>query len=221
MHFRAAKPSAQGRRYSGRAAVIEPSPQPHSEPGPPTPTALPRHEPVVVEDLAAVIRLPALLGKIRRVLAQVLVLDQAPADFPFQLLSKVPGDGIREYGLSWSDRDQLLRVFAGMTWGTEGHDPIWEVRVEVLPPADPASLRARALHQIAARRADSRFSEWDRFWHEEDNKSHILFGASAACTRFFEEEDPDQTATNYLAGALYALRASGALEAVLAAQRDA
>lgn len=193
--------------------MIEPVPQPAEEP--PQPPASPGSEPVVLEDLVALLRLPTLFEKLDRVLSEVQRLYQPPEDFPFQMLSTQPGDGVREYGLSWSDEDRLLRVFAGITWGTEGHDPIWEVRVEALPPLDAAKLRAGGMHRIAAKRAETRFSEWDRFWHEDSDKSWLLFGASASCTRFFEEEHPDRTAANYLSSALYALQSSGSLQAML------
>lgn len=194
--------------------MIEPVPLP-PEP-PPAASALPRTEPVVLEDLAALLRLPTLFEKLDRVLAEVQRQYQAPEGFPFQLLLPQAGDGVREYGLSWADPQRLLRVFAGMSWGAEGHDPIWEVRVEALPQLDPSTIRAGAFHRIAAKRAETRFSDWDHFWHEDDAKSWLLFGASASCTRFFEEEHPDSTAANYLASALYALQSSGALQAVLA-----
>jgi hypothetical protein len=198
--------------------VIEPVPLPPSKPEPVA--KAPSTEPVVLEDLAALIRLPTLFQKLNRVLLLMQANHQFAEDFPLQQLSTVPGDGIREYGLSWSDPDRQLRLFAGITWGTEGHDPIWEVRVELLPPLDPAILRQNGLHRIAARRAESRFSDWDRFWHDDDVNSHILMGASASCTRFFEEPHPDATAANYLASALYALQASGSLQALLAAIRE-
>ena len=88
----------------------------------------------------------------------------------------------------------------------------WAQRAQI----DPARVRNGGFHRIAAKRAETRFSDWDRFWHEDDPKSWLLFGASASCTRFFEEEHPDSTAANYLASALYALQSSGALQAVLA-----
>lgn len=194
--------------------MIEPVPQP-SEPPPPEPAA-PRTEPIVLEDLAALIRLPSLFEKLERVLLDVQRQYQAPEGYPFQLITPRAGDGVREYGLSWTDPQHLLRVFAGMSWGAEGHDPIWEVRVEALPALDPTRIRAGNFHRIAAKRAETRFSDWDRFWHEDDPKAWLLFGASASCTRFFEEENPDATAANYLASALYALQSSGALQAVLA-----
>ena len=193
--------------------MIEPVPQP-SDP-PPAEAVAPRTEPVVLEDLAALIRLPSLFEKLDRVLTEVQKQYVPPEDFPFELLATRPGDGVREYGLSFADSDRLLRVFAGMSWGAEGHDPIWEVRVETVT-LDPARVRNGGFHRIAAKRAETRFSDWDRFWHEDDPKSWLLFGASASCTRFFEEEHPDSTAANYLASALYALQSSGALQAVLA-----
>jgi hypothetical protein len=180
----------------------------------------PQTEPIVLEDLASLVRLPNLFQKLDRVLLVMQANHQFPEDFPFNLLSSDPGDGIREYGLSWSDPQRQLRLFAGMTWGTDGHDPIWEVRVELLPPLNPEFLRRASLHSIAARRAESRFSDWDRFWSEDNPTSHILLGASASCTRFFEEPHPDATAANYLASALYALQASGSLQALLAAIRE-
>jgi len=198
--------------------VIEPVPLPPSEPEPALKS--PATEPVVLEDLAALLRLPSLFAKLDRVLLVMQANHQFPSDFPLELLSTQPGDGVREYGLSWSDPQRQMRLFAGITWGTEGHDPIWEVRVELLPPLDPAILRTGGLHRIAARRAESRFSDWDRFWFEDNPKSHILFGASASCTRFFEEPHPDATAANYLASALYALQTSGSLQALLAASRE-
>ena len=194
--------------------MIEPVPQP-SEP-PAEDKSAPRTEPVVLEDLAALIRLPMLFEKLDRVLLEVQRQYQPPEGYPFQLLGHRPGDGVREYGLSWADEARTLRVFAGMSWGAEGHDPIWEVRVEALPSLDAERIRSGGFHRIAAKRAETRFSDWDRFWHEDDPKSWLLFGASASCTRFFEEENPDSTAANYLASALYALQSSGALQAVLA-----
>jgi len=198
--------------------VIEPVPLPSSEPDPPAEEQ--RVEPVVLEDLVALIRLPNLFQKLDRVLNNVRALYQAPEEYPFQLIDPQPGDGMREYGLSWVDEQRLIRVFAGITWGNEGHDPIWEVRVEALPPLDPEKIRGQGMHRIAARRAESRFSEWDRFWHDEDSKGWLLFGTSASCTRFFEEENPDHTAAIYLSSALYALQSSGALQAILAVAQE-
>jgi hypothetical protein len=196
--------------------VIEPAPLSPSAPEPKAEPEPPAAEPIVLEDLAALLRIPALFGKIDKVLWAMQLNFRLPDDFPFQLLSPSPGDGVREYGLSWSDEGRKLRLFAGMSWGTEGHDPIWEVRVEALPPVDAAALHQAGVPRIAAKRAESRFSEWDRFWYEEKADSALLFGASASCTRFFEEPHPDATAANYMSSALYALQASGALQTVLA-----
>ncbi|MCH2101628.1 MAG: hypothetical protein MK209_06870 [Planctomycetes bacterium] len=193
--------------------MIEPVPQPSDLP--PAEVAALRTEPVVLEDLAALIRLPSLFEKLDRVMLEVQRQYVPPEDFPFRLLADRPGDGVREYGLSFSDPQRLLRTFAGISWGAEGHDPIWEVRVEALPALDPARVRNGGFHRIAAKRAETRFSDWDRFWHEDNPKSWLLFGASASCTRFFEEDHPDSTAANYLASALYALQSSGALQALL------
>jgi hypothetical protein len=196
--------------------VIEPVPPP--DPAPREPLAKdPLMEPIVLEDLVTVIRLPALFKKLDRILAHVLQLYQFPDDYPFEILSTRASDGIHEYGISWSDKKRLLRIFAGMCWGTEGHDPIWEARVECLSPGGAEPIKQQDLHRMAARRADGRFSEWDRFWSEDESSSEVLIGASAACSRFFEEAKPDQVAAEYLAGALHAMQASGALLALLEA----
>lgn len=196
--------------------MIEPVPPP--DPAPQEPVARdPQVEPIVLEDLVTVIRLPALFKKLDRILANVLQLYQFPDDYPFKILSTCASDGIHEYGISWSDEKRLLRIFAGMCWGAEGHDPIWETRVECLSPGSAAPLKQQELHRMAAKRSDGRFSEWDRFWSEDQSGKEILFGASAACSRFFEETKPDQVAAEYLASALHAMQASGALLALLEA----
>ena len=173
----------------------------------------------MLEDLAAVVRLPALHRKLRRVLDAALHSFRPPSDAVLRPIAADPTDGVNEYGWSWCDGDGLLRLFLGMSWSDQGHDPIWEVRVEALRPGVAEQVRATRWHQISARRAGARFSEWDRFWHEEDSKSPLLIGASAACTRFLEDEDPDRAAADYLGGALYALWASGAVDGLVAAAR--
>jgi len=200
--------------------VIEPIPLPapeeDSSSGPTPPP-----EPIVLEDLAAAIRIPHLFRKVGRVLGIVRAsLSSAPA-LPMQASAGSPGNGVRQYGLTWSDEKGLLALFAGLSWGEEGHDPLWEVRLEAQPGFDPDLLRRGGLHAIAARRAGTRFSEWDQFWHEDAAGKTLLLGASAAATRFLEEEDPDATAAEYLSGALYALSASGALGALVQAAREA
>ena len=174
-------------------------------------------DPVVLEDLAAVLRLPGLFRKLDRVLSRMLQSFGEPADFGFGRVTERPTDGVLEYGHRWRDPEDLLAVFAGLTWGDSGHDPLWEVRIEALPRVDPTVVRERDLHRIAARRAESRFREWDRFWYEDTVCPEFLFGASAAGTRFLEETDPDGTAAEYLGGALYALHASGAARGLLEA----
>lgn len=180
----------------------------------------PRHEPVMVEDLVALVRLPALFEKLDRVLAMVRSAQVLPEGYPMQLSSEKPADGKLHYGLVWRDDQSGLELFAGLSWGDAGHDPAWEVRVQSSPGLDLAPLRARGLHRLAAKRAESRFSEWDHFWHEDTIDERYLVGASAACTRFLEEEHPDRTATEYLIGALHALHASGALHALIQAARE-
>ncbi|RMH05325.1 MAG: hypothetical protein D6702_00620 [Planctomycetota bacterium] len=192
-----------------------PLPNPGSESG--AGQEPPPDEPVVIEDLAAVVRIPSLQRKIRRILDRMLSSFQFPEDSPFRLVSPEPGDGVLEYGLRWRDPESGLSLFAGMSWGDGGHDPLWEVRLEAATGTDPGPLRASGLLRMAARRAESRFSEWDRFWHEDQAEAGFLIGASAACTRFLEETNPDGTAAEYLAGALHALHRSGALDAVRSA----
>ncbi|HEX9794186.1 MAG TPA: hypothetical protein VGC54_09420 [Planctomycetota bacterium] len=200
--------------------MIEPSPTP--PPAGPDPESLRQEggaDPVVLEDLTAVLRLPGLFRKLDKVLAAVTESFQLPEDSPFRPHGDGPGDGVHEYGFYWRDPDQLLQLFAGLSWGEAGHDPLWEVRIEALAALDPEQLRAGGLHRIAARRAEGRFSEWDSFWHEDKTRTSYLIGASAAATRFLEEENPDATAAEYLSGAVYALSASGSLGALLEAAR--
>jgi hypothetical protein len=195
--------------------LIEPTPPPGGDP-PPVQPAPPsgNEEPVVLEDMIAVVRLPALFRKLDRVLERMAASFTMPADSPFQAVSSKPADGVHEYGLRWVDPQAGLRLFAGMAWGDLGHDPLWEVRLQAHPDADIASLRSSGMLRMAARRAESRFSEWDRFWHEDQAEPGYLIGASAACTRFLEEANPDAVAAEYLAGALHALHRSGALSAL-------
>jgi len=201
--------------------VIEPSPQPPSEPQRPAPSSPPQSDPIVLEDLAAAVRIPGLFKRVHRVLARGYEIFHLPQDAPMALVSPRPGDGMVEFGFRWADPQGLLQVFSGMSWGDQGHDPIWEVRVEASSVELAAALRSGHWHRLAARRADSRFSEWDRFWQEEDATTPLLFGASAAVTRFLEEEDPEGTAARYLSGALYSMHASGALSALLEVAKDA
>ncbi len=198
--------------------MIEPVPLPPEPPaGEEAPP--PGSEAIVLEDLVAVIRLPGVFRKVERVLERMLASFRLPEDSPFRPWGEGPGDGRLEYGLRWRDTDGLLEVFAGMAWGDQGHDPLWEVRVAALPPVDADRIRRARLHRAAARRAESRFREWDVFWHEDRTEGSFLVGASAACTRFLEENDPDAVAAEYLAGALHALHASGALGALLEVAR--
>lgn len=200
--------------------MIEPAHLPPEE-GPLPAASDPNRDPIVLEDLAAALRLPVLMRKIDRVLARVELSFPFPAEeLAFESAPLVPSDGFHEYGLHWRDGGGLLQVFAGMSWGEQGHDPLWEVRVEALPGFDPADIRVSGLHRIAARRAENRFSEWDRFWWEDNREQRYLIGASAACTRFLEEPDPDASAAEYLAGALHSLCRSGALSALLEAARE-
>lgn len=201
--------------------MIEPTPLPPESAGPGGSPDQPPADPIALEELAAVVRLPGLYRKIDRVLRGMRDSFELPDDFPLQLVSETPGDAVHEYGLLWRDPQRLLQLFAGMTWGPNGYDPLWEVRIETLPPLQPDWLRERGLHRQAARRAESRFSEWDHFWHEDKTEEAFLVGASAACTRFLEESDPDTTAAEYLAGALHSLFVSGALQALLEAAREA
>jgi len=202
-----------------RSSLIEPVPLSPPEEDPSSGKS-PLPEPVTLEDLAAAVRIPHLFRKVERVLGIVSTsLSSAPA-LPMQASAGGPADGVRQYGLTWHDEKGLLTLFAGLSWGEEGHDPLWEVRLEAQPGFDPDLLRRGGLHAIAARRAGTRFTEWDRFWHEDTSGKALLLGASAAATRFLEEEDPDATAAEYLSGALYALSASGALGALVQAARE-
>lgn len=173
-------------------------------------------DPMVLEDLVALIRIPGMFQRIRRVLDRARLQFALPADSPFRPMAASSAQGVTEFGDRWCDVEQNLMLFMGMSWGDQGHDPIWEVRLESpsIPLAD--ALRSGGWARLASRRADSRFSEWDRFWHEEAKGVPLLLGASAAVTRFFEETDAEQTAADYLSGALYSLHASGALDALLA-----
>ncbi|TAH36969.1 MAG: hypothetical protein EYC70_08270 [Planctomycetota bacterium] len=201
--------------------MIEPTPPPPEEEGSGGSPDQASTDPIALEDLAAVVRVPGLYRKIERVLHSMRESFELPDDFPMQLVSEEPGDRVHEYGLYWQDAQRLLRLFAGMTWGASGYDPLWEVRVEAQPPFKPEWLRQSGLHRQAARRAESRFSEWDHFWHEDKTEEAFLVGASAACTRFLEEPDPDATAAEYLAGALHSLCVSGALHALIEAAVEA
>ncbi len=195
--------------------MIEPTPPPPgSAPAPVPAPGTPASEPVVLEDMIAVVRLPTLFRKVDRILERMRSSFSLPEDSSFRLVSERPADGVHEYGMHWRDEKAHLELFAGMAWGALGHDPLWEVRLQAGPPVDPAALRTSGMLRMAARRAESRFSEWDRFWHEDQAEAGYLIGASAACTRFLEEENPDGTAAEYLAGALHALHRSGALEAL-------
>lgn len=180
-----------------------------------------RLDAILLEDLAAVVRIPTFFRKIEAVIDRALLEFDLPQDSPFVRESPRPGDGVVEYGLAWTDRAGLLRIFLGMCWLEQGHDPAWEVRVEARSERVARALRLRRWHQLCARRAESRFTEWDRFWHEDEAKALPLLGASAACTRFFEDEEPETSAAQYLGGAFYALHASGALPALLQAAREA
>lgn len=200
--------------------MIEPTPLPPEEEEAGAGAERAPSDPIALEDLAAAVRIPGLYRKINRVLARMRESFGTPEDFPMEPVSDTPGDAVQEYGLYWQDRGHLLQLFAGMTWGDSGYDPLWEVRVEALPPLNPDWLRAAGLHRLAARRAESRFSEWDHFWHEDKTEERFLVGASAACTRFLEEQDSDGTAAEYLAGALHSLLVSGALQALVQAAAE-
>ncbi|KAA3615164.1 MAG: hypothetical protein DWQ01_00120 [Planctomycetota bacterium] len=197
------------------AVLFKPSatPEETSEELPEEPSL--RSEPVVLEDLVAAVRLPHLLGKLQRVLTRCRNSFQFPLDYPMVPLPEGAGEGWVDYGMRWADRYGSLLLFAGLSWGQAGHDPVWEVRLQALPGFSPDSLRQNGLHRAAARMAEGHFQEWDRFWHEDRPGETLLLGCSAAATRFLEEPDPDATAADYLAGALYALFASGALKALV------
>lgn len=201
--------------------MIEPAALPPGDP-PAAPDSGPdRLEPLLLEDFVALVRLPTLFRRIDAVIRRALLQFELPNDSPFQLESAQPADGVVEYGLRWSDARGRLRLFLGMSWLEQGNDPAWEVRVDAGAETIARSLHARRWPLLCARRAESRFTEWDRFWHEEDVKSLTLLGASAAATRFLEDEEPEASAAEYLGGALYALHASGALHALLEAARAA
>jgi hypothetical protein len=201
--------------------VIEPATPPPAETPPAPDAGADRIEPILLEDLAAVVRIPTFLRKVEGVLERALHEFDLPPDSPFVRESPRPGDGVVEYGYAWTDRSRLLRIFLGMSWFEQGHDPAWEVRVEARDERVARTLRLRRWQQLCARRAESRFTEWDRFWHEDEAKALPLLGASAAVTRFFEDDEPEVAAAQYLGGAFYALHASGALLALLQAAREA
>lgn len=201
--------------------MIEPAAPPPGD-SPAAPDLAPdRLEPLLLEDFVALVRLPTLYRRMDAVIHRALLHFELPADSPFRLESEKPGDGVVEYGLRWRDARGRLRIFLGMSWLEQGHDPAWEVRVDAGEAAVARVLHAKRWPQLCARRAESRFTEWDRFWHEEDVKSQTLLGASAAATRFLEDEEPEASAAEYLGGAFYALHASGALHALLEAARTA
>lgn len=200
--------------------VIEPSPQLPAKPQSSPYSEQPRTDPIVLEDLVALVRLPGLFTRVAKVLDRARAIFQLPIDSPFMLVDSEPGDGRVDFGYRWMDRNNLLMVFVGMAWGDQSRDPTWEVRVETSNPALAEMLRAGNWHHLAARRAESRFSDWDKFWHEDLAGTGLLLGASAAVTRFFEEENSECLAAEYLAGAFYALHASGALQALLEVARQ-
>jgi hypothetical protein len=200
--------------------VIEPSPQPPAEPQRSVSSGHPRTNPIVLEDLAAVMRIPALFQRVTKVLDHARAVFVLPDDAPFLLVDPHPGDGHFEYGYRWMDKNNLLCVFVGMSWGDQGNDPLWEVRVEAGSPMLAEMLRSGNWHRLAARRAESRFSDWGKFWHEDLAGSESMLGASAAVTRFMEEDNAEHMAAEYLAGAFYALFASGALSALLEVARQ-
>jgi len=201
--------------------VIEPAAPPPGDP-PAAPDSGPdRLEPLLLEDFVALVRLPTLFRRVDAVIQRALLHFELPSDSPFRLESERASDGVVEYGLRWSDAHGRLRIFLGMSWLEQGNDPAWEVRMDAGNARIAAALHARRWPHLCARRAESRFTEWDRFWHEEDLKSLTLLGASAAATRFLEDEEPEASAAEYLGGAFYALHASGALHALLEAARAA
>jgi hypothetical protein len=173
-----------------------------------------------LEDLVALVRLPGLLLRITKVLDRARAIFTPPTDSPFLLVDSQPGDGLVDFGYRWMDKNNLLMVFVGMSWAKQGCDPVWEVRVETASPAVAEMMRAGNWHHHAASRAESRFSEWGKFWHEDLVGNGILLGASAAVTRFFEEANAECMAAEYLADAFYALFASGALQALLEVARQ-
>ena len=194
------------------------------EPDPETAEAVkpasPRTDPILLEDLASLVRIPILVPKVEQVLRMARAAFNPPEDYPLQPGAETPSLRPTEFGVDWTDADRLLRIFCGLHWGMKGHDPLWEVRLEVIPPLQPDPLRSGGLNRVAARRAESRFREWDRFWHEDAPGNPVLLGASAPCTRFFEHDDPDSAAAEYLGGALHALQVSGCLLALLDAARE-
>jgi len=169
----------------------------------------------VLEDLAALVRLPGLLKRVTKVLERSCAVFKLPDDSPFMLVDSRPGDGLLDWGYRWMDRNNLVMVFLGMSWGDRGDDPVWEVRVETSNKTVAEVLRAGGLHRLAARRAESRFSDWGKFWHEDLAETEVLLGTSAAVTRFFEEDNAEKMAAEFLAAAFYSLHISGVLQALL------
>ena len=200
--------------------VIEPSPQLPAKPQSSPYAEQPRTDPIVLEDLVALVRLPGLFTRVAKVLDRARAIFQLPIDSPFLLVDSEPGDGRLDFGYRWMDKKNLLIVFVGMTWGDQSRDPTWEVRVETNNLTLAEMLRAGDWHHLAARRAESRFSDWGKFWHEDLAGTGLLLGASAAVTRFFEDENAEGLAAEFLAGAFYALHASGALQALLEVARQ-
>jgi len=174
----------------------------------------------VLEDLAALLRLPTLFPRITKVLNHARAIFQLPNDAPFLLVDPNPGTGTHDWGYRWMDKNNLLMVFMGLSWGHQNCDPLWEVHVQCCDPKIAEMMRAGDWQVHAARRAETRFSEWDKFWHEDLAGTGVLLGTSAAATRFFEEESSEQMAAEYLGGAFYALHASGALQALLEVARQ-
>ncbi len=177
-------------------------------------------DPLLIEDLASLIRLPIVAPKIEKIVRMAQAAFDPPDDYPLQPVEDVPSWKPNELGINWADPDSLIKIFCGLHWGMRGQDPMWEVRLETIPPLLPDSFRLGGLNRIAAKRAESRFREWDRFWHEEGPGNPVLLGASAPCTRFFEQDNPDCSAAEYLGGALHALQVSGAILALLDAARE-
>ncbi len=169
----------------------------------------------MLEDLAAVTRIPALFQRLTKVLDHARAVFVLPDDALFILVDHQPGDGVVEYGYRFMDKSNLLCVFVGMAWGDQSKDPVWEVRVEAGSPELAEMLRSGNWHRLVARRAESRFSDWGKFWHEDLAGSSLMLGASAAVTRFMEEDNAEHMAAEFMAGAFYALFASGALSALL------
>ena len=97
------------------------------EPDPETAEAVkpasPRTDPILLEDLASLVRIPILVPKVEQVLRMARAAFNPPEDYPLQPGAETPSLRPTEFGVDWTDADRLLRIFCGLHWGMKGHDP--------------------------------------------------------------------------------------------------